>query len=1018
MIKKLSISLSISLYLTSLIVIIFALIITLCTFVLKDLKYYVNQSFDIIEGKTGYIITVKDINLTGSGIRINNLSITEPEKELALLTSKNLLLKIKLLPLLKGKIITSSFILYEPEFSISGIKNGDWTNLIKKPFSFNYKPKDNSFFKFSFDPENIAIRGGRLLYRNTSQSIITSLDEVNVDVTAIKNQNNFIIIKATAKHIQDINTGLLSLNTRLLFKESIFSPENFSAEGVVNLNSVPASGLIPDIKNHLLSEYKGLKLNGSIKYNLSPGLSFKVSGRIAPYIPKKSSQNDSIFEFKSRGNKEEVIFDSINLSLFDALHLTGKAALQNIKSSNSEIDISLVSAETDIDSLKKIFNINSLTVPIPDIINKFQTGKVFIKNTRILKPDIADRSNPTFSIEGYCELVNSTLNISSRFPLLNISKSYLTFNKQTLSGTATFHILENDNSTADIKIISPFKNPDVKLLIDSRFSAETIDEVIKKISAKKPALNISEYTTGIITAKTTLHYNKTAKISSVIDLTPTEYNISNKITKPKNLQNVISLSTQLNSKINKIAFSYSIKKSLVLSGTVTTLKPLTLNGEYNLHKFNINSFNFPLFPETLALSGKISGTGDFNVHSNNKSILPFTGLIKLDQLNIKDKTKSADLISADLTGEISKKNLQIQNSRIIVGKTDIRARGNLISALPPKGQLTLNVDFFDIDEFVQEICTIITHAKKNKLPKKPSSSNPFLKTDLEIDLQVKKVNFLKWDFENATSNFTYFGSTLTWNNVNLYSDNATAQGKVIYDYSYRGKYRLEFHPSKTTLDFATLIPMFKKNKKMTGETNLSGSFTSTYKKGKEIIPNMNATFNIQVKNGIIQRSTLLSTFLGKINIFKKISPEASGKILKKMPFDLIDGDFTQKDSIMKTDNLILKSPALNLTAIGEVNLLKSELDFIVGTQVLKTIGKIIGNIPIAGDLFTIDNKALTLGYFEVKGSFKTPSVKALPFKSLGLGIKRFFFSILDIPMIFIPDKTDQNETEKPSSLNQ
>jgi hypothetical protein len=174
---------------------------------------------------------------------------------------------------------------------------------------------------------------------------------------------------------------------------------------------------------------------------------------------------------------------------------------------------------------------------------------------------------------------------------------------------------------------------------------------------------------------------------------------------------------------------------------------------------------------------------------------------------------------------------------------------------------------------------------------------------------------------------------------------------------------------------------------------------------------MNASFNIQVKNGVIRRSTLLSTFITKINIFKKISPDASEKILKNMPFDLIDGDFTMNDSIMKTDNLILTSPALNLTAIGEVNLKKSELDLIVGTQVLKTIGKIIGNIPIAGDLFTVDNKALTLGYFQIKGPFEKPTIRSLPFKSLGLGIKSFFKSILDIPMIFIPDNPD-NETKK------
>lgn len=1009
--------LSILLYITSLIIITFVLIITLCSFVLKDLKYYANQSFDIIEGKTGYIINVSDINLTGSGIRINNLSITEPEKKLALLTSKNVLLKIKLLPLLKGKIITSSFISYKPEFTISGIKDGNWANLIKELFSFNYKPADNNFFKFSLDPENIAIRDGRLLYRNTSKNIVTSLDEVNADITVIDNQNAYLL-NVTAKQTQDKNTALLSLTSTVSFKENNFKSNSFSATGVINLSSVPASGLIPDIKNHLLPEYQGLRLNGSIKYDISPGLNFNVSSRLKPYHPNKSLQNDSILEFKSRGNKDEVMFDSITLSLFDALKLTGNVNLQYSKPNTTKIDISLLSTETDINVFKQIFNINSLPAPILNIINKFQTGKFFFKEIRIQKPNKSDRSDSAFSIKGNCELINSTLNISSQFPLMNISSSHLTFNNEVLTGTAAIHVLENDNSTLKINIIDPFKEPEVKLLIDSRFSAETIDGVLYKFAEGKPALNISEYASGIITSKTTLNYNKKIKISSVIDLTLTEYNITNKITKPKNLRNIISLSSQLNNKINKIAFTYSIKKSLILTGTLNSLKPVALNGKYKLHKFNINSFHFPLFPENLKLTGKVSGTGNFNVSPNNKSIIPFTGSIKLEQLKLTDKTQSDDLISADITGRISKKNLQIQNSKILVGKTDINAKGNLTSALPLKGRLTFDIDLFDIDEFVRKIRTIIIQANKNKLPKKQPSSNPFLKTDLDIDLQVKKVNFLKWDFENATSNFTYNGSTLTWNNVLLYSDNGTAQGKVIYDYSNPGRYRLEFHPTKTSLDFTTLIPMFRENKKIAGQTNLSGSFSSTYSKGKEIIPNMNATFNIQVENGIIQRSALLSTFLTKINIFKKISPEASEKIFKNMPFSLIDGDFTMQNSIMKTDNLILKSPAINLTAIGELNLIKSELDFIVGTQVLKTIGKIIGNIPIAGDLFTVDNKALTLGYFEVKGSFKNPSVKALPFKSLGLGIKRFFFTILDIPMIFIPDKTGNKENENSSPPNQ
>jgi len=79
-----------------------------------------------------------------------------------------------------------------------------------------------------------------------------------------------------------------------------------------------------------------------------------------------------------------------------------------------------------------------------------------------------------------------------------------------------------------------------------------------------------------------------------------------------------------------------------------------------------------------------------------------------------------------------------------------------------------------------------------------------------------------------------------------------------------------------------------------------------------------------------------------------------------MPFDSITSDFVMHNAIMKTENLFLRGPAMNLTAVGDINLMTEIVDLIVGAQILETIGRILGNIPIAGELVTGKDKSLTI----------------------------------------------------------
>jgi len=840
--------------------------------------------------------------------------------------------------------------------------------------------------------------------------VFTRLDNINAETRVLINKSEYILT-ATAKHVQKKSTGDISIKSRFNLSEADLDLENISAEGIINLNSIPASGFIPDIKKLINKEYHGSLLNGKIRFTLIPGLKFNASGHIQPAFPNISLKEKSNVEFKSRGSKDNIFIDKLDFTLSNSLNISCSAKLLKLTSEVPEINILLNEGSIDIPFLKDTLNSHALPDALSSLFNKFESGKLIFTDTTIKSPSGITEPDIPFLINGSCRLANSKLNIYKNLPLINIIDSNFSFTNKSITGTAEITVFENDNSTVDLNILNLFNKPAATAKISSRCSVKDIDVLLKQNVSSTFPQTFFQGISGIITSVTKVEYSNTLNLTSTIDLSSSEYKITDQLLKPINLNNFLRLKAEAVNGTGDIYYNFKVENSLELTGSLNMLAPFSINGTCKFNNFDMGCLGLPLFPETLNLSGRITGNSTYRFPSLKKNVLPFSGKLKVEGLALIDKLNSKKLITINTLSKVTDQNIQLENLKMIVGVSDLTANGVLNSALPPKGKLSINHDFLDIDDFIKIICTIIKRVPKKEHPQKDPQLNPFLGTDLKIDQKVDKGNFLKWDFDNATSNLTYSSSTLTWNDINLNIEEGTAQGKVIYDYTDPDKYRLEFHPTKTDLDFTTLIPRFKKEMKITGSTNLTGNFTSTYKKGAEIIPNMKGLFSLQIKNGIIRRSKLFSKTIDKVSLSKKISPEAPKKIYKSMPFDSIDTDLTMQDSIIKTDNLILKSPAINLTAIGSINLNKSEVDFIVGTQVLKTIGKILGNIPIAGDLFTIDNKALTLGYFHVKGSFDNPTVSALPFKSLGLGIKRFFRSILDIPMIFIPDKLFDNPDE-------
>jgi hypothetical protein len=108
---------------------------------------------------------------------------------------------------------------------------------------------------------------------------------------------------------------------------------------------------------------------------------------------------------------------------------------------------------------------------------------------------------------------------------------------------------------------------------------------------------------------------------------------------------------------------------------------------------------------------------------------------------------------------------------------------------------------------------------------------------------------------------------------------------------------------------------------------------------------------------------------------------------ENIPFDSISLDLNVKTGILHTENYILKSPIVVLSAVGNYDLPAHRMDFVVAASPLSAHKKFIEYIPLVNRV--LGEELLTL-FFEVKGPFNDPKVWPISFGAVGIAPQRWF----------------------------
>ena len=185
---------------------------------------------------------------------------------------------------------------------------------------------------------------------------------------------------------------------------------------------------------------------------------------------------------------------------------------------------------------------------------------------------------------------------------------------------------------------------------------------------------------------------------------------------------------------------------------------------------------------------------------------------------------------------------------------------------------------------------------------------------------------------------------------------------------------------------------------MSGTGSFEISLTSAPVVPEEIMETLDGTVSLEITDGAIPQYDALSKIVSVMNIstyFRLRFPQLD---TEGFPFDVITGDFTFTDGVSHTENLFIDSRVIRIICVGDVDMVRREVDMIIGFQVLKTVDLVINKIPVVGYILTGEDGNLFTTYFHVHGPLEDPMVEAMTLQSLGEGTLHIFERIYKFPL--------------------
>jgi uncharacterized protein involved in outer membrane biogenesis len=546
------------------------------------------------------------------------------------------------------------------------------------------------------------------------------------------------------------------------------------------------------------------------------------------------------------------------------------------------------------------------------------------------------------------------------------------------------------------------------------------------------------------------------------DVTTAAYKYSNIINKPAGVANRISFKGSIGKDVVNIASLQYALKSMLLSAS-GKYRPIENKLEYSINSdmFPIQdvAYMIPRLEKYMAKGG-VKAAIQGNVNTEKTIGNKFDGNVFLSDVSVKpsDDMKYIENINGNI--RFSKNTLSTSQLSAKLGNTTISAGGTLTGfnnptmditfsspelnfpdigfqcehAVPPARNVRGNFTFKDGNLNIRELSFLIGKSFINadgtiEDIKKPvlniSVSSPFLALDDllalkglglkkkggevptrisgKVDLKAEAGKFRQLPFGKLKTAILFRDKTIQLQPTEADVAGGTIYARGLMDSNTAGKPLYQVSFNMKNLSAASIQQSFDIKREITGKISMEGELSAEGDNLQEVKKTVHGNLKLRCEQGSLRKFAVLSKIFSILNVSQLFKLHLPDMVLGGMPYNDITGTFSIQNGIAVTDDFFIDSDAINISAIGKFDLPEEKLDLTIGVKPLQTVDKIVSHIPIVGWVLTGKNKSLVTAYFEARGSWDNPHVKAISLKSLAKGVFNIFKRVFQLPAKLITD---------------
>jgi len=807
------------------------------------------------------------------------------------------------------------------------------------------------------------------------------------------------------------------------------------------------------------------KFNGRLSDFTSRGKA-RITGLRFEYSPIFHSiltPRDMNFSYEMSLNPKDILVTSLELNV-DALNVKGRCALKDIRSGDLFIDAHAVIAPFRFEDFKGYVPYGVIPDDVSQYIEqhimagtyRLQEGSLVGRVSRIAHMEKGDNYN-VLHIKGTAQ--RGIISYGPNVPTFNNIKGSLEMRGKDfiLSGmSANFggSPFTLDGRITDYPLNSPCGYPFTMTMTPRAREIAWLlgGEMGRKVSFSG---NSTLFLQG---SGPTDKYS----LSGKWDLTDASYALRDQMAKPAGQQNTLSFQSVISDKgVNVPEFHYNLAR-MALSGDARYR-----SGEKRPLSFNVRSNEFPIqeaarqFPRLwryqpsggihfalrgtgddsasdLSLAGEASLKGvSFKPSDGLKPISAINGTIVFQDDTIKTSMLTARIGNSPVTltgaldgfespafsvvfsspmldladfglkakgkqlrlqrvqGSLSLRDgsLAVRNLRGSINRSILQVNGTINDPRNPKADLAVDATYLDMDDV----------ALLTSLSREPAGKEPAPKVSLKAKVRADGGNFHKVDFQKLSSGIHFEQGILYLEDTEclLLGGAFAGKGRIDFGAPDGPRYQATINLKKIAAD--RLLHVLGTSRELTGALSLEGELTAKGDTLKEIKASSLGNLRLNCEDGSVRKFPLLSKVFSILNISQLFKFQLPDMVSGGMPYDNIKATFSFKDGIVRTDDLYIDSEAMNISLVGQFDLVRDQLDVTIGVKPLQTVDKVVSRIPIAGWILTGKSKSLITTYFEAKGSIDNPTVKSISAKSMAKGVFSIFKRLFSLPAKLITD---------------